>query len=857
MASTLASPDRGTVRTGWPHHVLGTERRRPTVALALFGALFALYALTTSGFFRESPDTAFMWGVSQSVMRSGHFDVTDEAQRLTEPYPGYDVLRGPDGLLYFPKGMSYSVALIPFNVVGELLYALFPAHQFPDWHWLLTGYTSSFATPLFGALACTLLYLSLVHLRYSPLAALSTALAVGLATTLFTSSRSNYSEPFNTLMVTITLYCMARLTTETRWYWSLGIGLANGSLFLSQPAMLPVFTPPALFFATYVAWRYGDGSVWTTARRALPAWLGTFLMLGILAWLALIRYGTLSSGYERWVDDGKIQLYIGVYGILFSSGKSIFLYSPPLILAVTAMYDFVRRVGALALFCAVVCAAFILAYGSLWFWNGDGFFGNRYMVPILPLFGAALAEYVDRANRQGRLLSRLLWLAGFVAVGCAFQLIGMTTENTGYFLLFFVYKIAGSNPLTEYESLHFNPAFSAIVAKWYFLVSWVHAFLWGNGMIWHVRDHAGNLVDMDLGPFVRLDYWPLRFKYYGAFTFVPGLVYVIWGIALGLASLFAFFASRLWRVLWSELRAERLAYLGLAAPLVEARNGHAPAAFVDAPVTMPRPPVVLVTDATSRTAKHLAEQLLRRGASVVAIGDDPERLAWIERELGDIGPAVQAIPCNVRDRAGVERMAAEVLATTGCPDIVITGGGATLGPTLEASSAVGLDGLIQDGFLSAAHVTRAFLAPMTSRGSGTIVTLAPLDGRLMATPSAAISAAHQATLAWAEALRDEVAPFGVNIQVVCPARAPADLSVPGIWEGTSARREPVFEASPDAVARAVFSALASGRFVTFEPRQIGVLSWLTRTFPWFVKPMLRLARSRAAQAPDSDCVWRS
>ncbi|MFH1017428.1 MAG: hypothetical protein V1798_04490, partial [Pseudomonadota bacterium] len=112
---------------------------------------------------------------------------------------------------------------------------------------------------------------------------------------------------------------------------------------------------------------------------------------GLAAWLWLnaLRYGSFFSmgyGAER---DGSIGLsspfWPGLYGLLFSSGKSIFVYAPLLLLSVWGSKRAYKRMGSAAFALVVPILLWVMVVVKWWDWSGDAAWGPRLIVPALPL----------------------------------------------------------------------------------------------------------------------------------------------------------------------------------------------------------------------------------------------------------------------------------------------------------------------------------------------------------------------------------------------------------------------------------------------------------------------------------------
>lgn len=121
---------------------------------------------------------------------------------------------------------------------------------------------------------------------------------------------------------------------------------------------------------------------------ALPA---VALLLGHNA----LRFGDpLHFGYA---GEGFTTLpWKGIAGLLFSPGKSVFLYAPPLVLC-AALWPRFRRINpALGDFLALAWGTALLFYGSWWAWDGGWCWGPRFLVPLIPLSCLPLTILPDR-----------------------------------------------------------------------------------------------------------------------------------------------------------------------------------------------------------------------------------------------------------------------------------------------------------------------------------------------------------------------------------------------------------------------------------------------------------------------------
>lgn len=183
--------------------------------------------------------------------------------------------------------------------------------------------------------------------------------------------------------------------------------------------------------------------------------------------------------------------------------------------------------------------------------------------------------------------------------------------------------------------------------------------------------------------------------------------------------------------------------------------------------------LVLVTGATAGLGRALVVALLARGHRVVATGRDPHALAALGTALGHVGtPAAPAalttVPLDVTDAASIAAARDATVAAVGVPDVLVNNAGyAHMAPTADLAAAA-LRAQFETNVLGALAVTQAFLPGMLARGAaagaaGRVVNVSSLAGRLTLPWGGAYHASKYALEALSDALRLELAPFGVEV----------------------------------------------------------------------------------------------
>ena len=111
---------------------------------------------------------------------------------------------------------------------------------------------------------------------------------------------------------------------------------------------------------------------------------------------------------------GFVAPWVGLHGLLLSSGKGLLLYCPAVLLGVGALATFGRRQPALTLLLAGSAAARLLFVAARSDWHGGFGVGPRLLVPVVPFLLLPVAAWI--AGRPERLR-----LTATVTIACALQ----------------------------------------------------------------------------------------------------------------------------------------------------------------------------------------------------------------------------------------------------------------------------------------------------------------------------------------------------------------------------------------------------------------------------------------------------
>ena len=186
---------------------------------------------------------------------------------------------------------------------------------------------------------------------------------------------------------------------------------------------------------------------------------------------------------------------------------------------------------------------------------------------------------------------------------------------------------------------------------------------------------------------------------------------------------------------------------------------------------------VLITGASSGFGLLTSVTLARRGWHVLATMRDLERRGKLEDAARAAGvlERIEFIALDVTDNGQIAAVAASVAARASLLHAVVNNAGFAVAGFAEDVSDAELRQQFDVNFFGAAAVTRAFLPLFRRQGSGHVVMLSSISGRMGFPGVGSYSASKFALEGWAETLRLEMKPLGVHVVLVEPGSFETDI----------------------------------------------------------------------------------
>ena len=178
--------------------------------------------------------------------------------------------------------------------------------------------------------------------------------------------------------------------------------------------------------------------------------------------------------------------------------------------------------------------------------------------------------------------------------------------------------------------------------------------------------------------------------------------------------------------------------------------------------------VVIITGASSGIGEETARRLVRGGAKIAISARRPDRLAALARELDPSGANILAVAGDVTSDADRRQLVTATLAKFGRIDGLVNNAGyGTRGP-LEIVPVELIRKNFETNVFSLIALTQLVLPTMRAQGSGCIVNIGSVAGRIARPLSSIYDSTKHALEALTDGLRGELKPFGIRVTLIRP-----------------------------------------------------------------------------------------
>ena len=403
------------------------------IHLTLFLFFFSVYALTGQGSI-QSADGKIMFLLTQAMVENHSVSFSELVTLNDAPGPQYS-----------KYGLGMSVLAMPFYLFGKLLSFLLGIEVS-----LSTQFAVSMINAIFTALSCLMVFrIATERFEFTLRTGLFLALGFGLSTIAWYYSEDFMSEPATTFFLLSAVYWVTGKDRATRDLLWAGTFLALA--VFCRLAVLVVI--PGFILYQWMVWAESAEKdikqlVMDLLRPAIP-------VVAVLMLIMIYNYlrfgGPLETGYEK--ISGRFLL--GFFGILFSPGKSLFLFNPLTLFGCLAFMFFLREQRKTALLFGWLVVSHLVLFSFWHSWQGGMSWGPRLMLVVLPYLILPIG-FLLREHKQAVKIPVLLALV----VGILIQLPSVTVNVARYY-----YEMSRDFGSLGHDQILFSPQYSQLLGQ--------------------------------------------------------------------------------------------------------------------------------------------------------------------------------------------------------------------------------------------------------------------------------------------------------------------------------------------------------------------------------------------------------
>ncbi|GAB3301281.1 3-oxoacyl-ACP reductase FabG [Parasphingorhabdus pacifica] len=195
--------------------------------------------------------------------------------------------------------------------------------------------------------------------------------------------------------------------------------------------------------------------------------------------------------------------------------------------------------------------------------------------------------------------------------------------------------------------------------------------------------------------------------------------------------------------------------------------------------------VVVITGGAKGIGFGIAETFSAQGARMVLADIDGEQAREAAAKLGGAGAAL-GVACDVTDQNAVESATRAAVDEFGSLDVMVNNAGITKDSTMRKMTVDDFESVLDVHVKGAWLGTQAATAIMREQGSGSIVNISSISGKVGMVGQTNYSAAKAGLVGLTKASAKEVAHKGVRVNAVQPGLIRTDM--------TAALREDIWNA---------------------------------------------------------------
>ncbi|WP_234462410.1 SDR family NAD(P)-dependent oxidoreductase [Adhaeribacter terrigena] len=178
--------------------------------------------------------------------------------------------------------------------------------------------------------------------------------------------------------------------------------------------------------------------------------------------------------------------------------------------------------------------------------------------------------------------------------------------------------------------------------------------------------------------------------------------------------------------------------------------------------------VVIITGGSRGIGLAIARILAEEGARLAICARTAHQLKTASEALTDLGAEVLAVPCDLTDRKQAEAFIQRVKTHYGQVDVLINNAGIIQAGPLEAMALPDFENAMSTHFWAPLYTMLSVIPEMKARGTGRIVNIASVGGKVSVPHIVPYSASKFALVGLSRGFRHELKKDGIKVTTINP-----------------------------------------------------------------------------------------